>query len=563
MSSSSVSANTSAGISTNKPLTLLKLFGHLIKGYIKSIPSMVVWMIVRAVLSFIIVFILHTYLVVYVNEGFTQNPNSPIYKLIAFPGTRASAMAFWSIAAYLLSSIAGRIWFQGPLQFFSDLVSFPNWTIKSFKRAKGSGLSALLFGIAIALLISLIIKNNYIIIIAAIGIFFSFTQQKKGLLFLLLSTGLSDIKRIFKKKRLVNHGIISVFIFGLILGLIISLFVPSRPLGHIFAIIICIAGIILTSRKKVSPITIMFALLFMAANTAVFIKTGVFADDGGWKEAGSTFSSWFNSAGSGQAMTMALPPALLSLFTSLFGGSNVPKPPPIPDVMDYNVDGWKWKNENGRWLLYQTDADGNTYGTGLTQGIFEGSDENFGNMITMYTTPTCDYDGFEDKTNTALENFGEGYFEHFTRDGWRAMDNSQREATLGVLSRQIADIAGIDPNNFNFTLVNDPSRGLNGSWNPGSRTLEINSNSQNFDNPLRMIQTVAHEIRHAAQGDPTNDLGGSAEYRSLMTWNDQNENYRSAGTDFTRYSGQLLERDADGFGRAVSRTFYRNVLASQ
>ena len=61
---------------------------------------------------FLLVLAIHTFFVVVKNDGFWPDANNPVYRMIAFPETRAGALAFWGIAAFLISSLAGRIWFN-------------------------------------------------------------------------------------------------------------------------------------------------------------------------------------------------------------------------------------------------------------------------------------------------------------------------------------------------------------------------------------------------------------------------------------------------------------------
>ncbi|NJD02933.1 MAG: hypothetical protein FIA99_10160, partial [Ruminiclostridium sp.] len=288
MSTGTVSPGIPASASSEKPLTLLRLLILLIKGYFKSIPSMVIWTIVRAAAAFLIVLILHTYLIVVKNEGFAPDPNNPLYRLMSFPGNKAGAAAFWGIAAFLLSSLAGRIWFGGPVKLFADFAGTPNWVIKSFKKAEKSGLPVLLGAVAAALIASLFIKNNYLIITTVIGIFLSYISRQQGLWFLFLSTALSDFKKLFMKNKTVNHGIVSVFVLGLMLGLILTPVIPLKPYGEIFAAALCIAGIILLQKKKLTPGAAMWALSFLVFQAILFKVTGVYADDGGWQAAGGT-----------------------------------------------------------------------------------------------------------------------------------------------------------------------------------------------------------------------------------------------------------------------------------
>ncbi|NJD02872.1 MAG: hypothetical protein FIA99_09845 [Ruminiclostridium sp.] len=362
------------------------------------------------------------------------------------------------------------------------------------------------------------------------------------------------------KNKTVNHGIVSVLVLGLMLGLILSALIPLKPYGEIFAAALCIAGVLLLLKKKLTPGAAMWALSLLAFQAVLLKVTGVYADDGGWQEAGGTLGTWLRSPGAGTAVAMGLPPALSSLLGALLGGSNVPKPPPIPEVMDYNVKGWRWINEKGQWVLYQTDDAGNKHGKGIPQSVFEADPEYLGNSIKIYTQPTCNYDEPVKKVNDVMDNLGKGYTDHFTSENWKNMSNAEKENALKALSKVVADAAGVDPNSFNLTFTPQASVYSNGSWSPDSRTLNLNPNSLNFDNPLKTIKTMAHELRHAAQGDPNAELGGGKDYRDLISWNDKNENYQVAGTDFTRYSGQLLERDADAFGRSISRAVMQQVI---
>ncbi len=536
----------------------------MIKGYIKGLPKMLVWTIVRAAASFLIVLIIHTWLVIYKNEGFAPDPNNPVYRLIAFASTKAGSLAFWSITAFILSSLAGRIFFSGFKKLFADLASTPNWIITSFQKAGNSAIPALLSGVMLAAVSSFIIKSNYLMLTLAIGILLSYTSGEQGMWFLFLSTAWSDFKRLFMKDKAIKHGPVSVLIFGLMLGMFIAAALYSLLWARIILVVLGVAGFVLLFRKKkITPRTLVWLGFFIFLQALIWKAAGVLADDGGWAEAGGSFWSWWNSPGRSTAIGMGVPPGLASLLGALLGGGGVPKPPPIPEVMDYNVSGWKWVQENGKWVLYQADETGQTYGKGLPQSIFEADPEGFGNLVQIYTQPTCSNDAAVDKVNNALSNYGNAYTDNFTMQGWQSMNNADKEASMRNLSRLVAEAAGVDPNTITFRLFSDPSTGLNGQFLPNSRVIELNTNSDNFNNPLKMIQTLAHEMRHAAQSDPKAELGGDKNYRDLISWNDKNENYQGADTDFTRYSGQLLERDADSFGRDVSRAIIQQVIKNK
>ncbi|MDD5603043.1 MAG: hypothetical protein PHG48_03030 [Eubacteriales bacterium] len=562
MSSVPQPANTAAGNPPEKPLTLIGLAGFMIKGFFKSIPKQILWTILRAVLSFVVVFIVHTWLVVYKNDGFWPDASKSYYRLIAFTDTKTQSVAFWSIAAFLLSSFAGRIFYGGFRKLFADFVSTPDWVITNLRKSGRYSLPAFLTGIILSIAASFFLKSNYVMAVSAIALFLSITSGAQGMWFLVLSTGWSDIKRLFLRNKDINHGPVAVITFGLALGMIIAASFSQVLWVKIVIIVLCVAGfVLLVMKKKVSPSTLIWLGALMAFQAFMLRVSGVYADDGGWSEAGSSFWSWWNSAGRDQAVGMSVPPGLSALLGALFGGGGLPKPPPIPEVMDYNVQNWKWHNEDGKWVLYQTDKAGNKHGKGLPQSLFSADPELLGNQIRIFNQPTCDYNSSAEKMESMMSNLGEGYTNHFTSDGWKALTLDQKEKTLSALSEMIADVAGVDPKTIKVKLVYENNKGSNGAWDPNTRTIELNRNSNNFDNPLKTIKTLAHEMRHAAQEDPKADLGGGKDYRDLMTWN--NDNYVTSGTDFTRYSGQLLERDADGFGRRIGTTILQQAMKNK
>ena len=145
---------------------------------------------------------------------------------------------------------------------------------------------------------------------------------------------------------------------------------------------------------------------------------------------------------------------------------------------------------------------------------------------------------------------------------WKTLDARQRSIVIKGLVSRGARATGLTDTRMNIVVGHDADTGLGGSWSPGSRELFINTNSRKFDNPEEVVRVIFHELRHAAQGDPKAQIG-DASYDKLMKWNDAAQNYHSSGDDYTRYSGQLQERDADVAGKAIRDAVFGHLKAKK
>ena len=152
--------------------------------------------------------------------------------------------------------------------------------------------------------------------------------------FLVLTTGWSDIRALRKKERSVNHSVFTVLLFGLLIGLVLAMVLPFGLFGRIGILVLAVAGIVLNNLGRLRPRTAvaMFVLLFLSA--ALFRVTGVYADDGGWWEAGGTSGDWVEEPRQLAGHTNGAWPRchLPSVRIPCLGCTN-PQTPPIPDVL--------------------------------------------------------------------------------------------------------------------------------------------------------------------------------------------------------------------------------------
>ena len=115
------------------------------------------------------------------------------------------------------------------------------------------------------------------------------------------------------------------------------------------------AAFMLTRRQGQSLTTVLFSILpmilLLRAIALIMKAIPVLADDGGWKEAGGTFSSWIHSSGAVMAVTQGIGPAVGTMAgpalgqalaiaggdTQLWDGGNTPTSSP-PVVQDIDID---------------------------------------------------------------------------------------------------------------------------------------------------------------------------------------------------------------------------------
>ena len=390
MSSEKVQENKKPDNSSVKaPETLLQLFWLMIRNFVLNIPKTVVMQLIKMAVIFVIVLLIHTYLVIVKNEGFSPDQNNKFLPITAFKATYSIAVIYWTFAAFLLSTLISRIGKDGVLVFLKEIGSSPAWLVKNFRMSGTTGLCRLMASTAFTIVAALFIRNQYLLILYALIVFFSFTSRTKGFFIYLFKLGWSDWQRIFNRKgpkEKLNMGTLSLQVFGIFLGFILAYFIPYKPYGHIAAAILLIAGAVMLTMKKVSPKVVAGFMIVITANFLLSKVGHVFADDGGWKEAGGTLGSWINSPGALPAVGLGLPPAVGGMLGGFLGGLAGVGFPPLP-LDEFGLNGNNIGNvegdgfgggETGKSSGYNGNGAGvgNHAETGEGQSADAGSNEN-------------------------------------------------------------------------------------------------------------------------------------------------------------------------------------------
>src|SRR5450759_909428 len=190
------------------------------------------------------------------------------------------------------------------------------------------------------------------------------------------------------------------------------------------------------------------------------------------------------------------------------------------------------------------------FGKPLAGTIFDVPDPSmFGNKVGIFAQPVPDMSGAGKAVAETVDPAVRGAL---TPSSWNSATTAARSDALRAAIRTAADATGVDPSTITIDIRSDPAQvALGGEWDPTTRKLFVNTASNDFKDPKTAIATALHELRHAAQSDPTNSLSADANYRALMDHNDVG--YVTPSADYTRYAGQLMERDAQNFGDSVSQ----------
>lgn len=181
------------------PQTLPALIRQFITGIIKNLPKMARGMIIGAVVSFILVTLLHAVLLLLYPDGAggTDFPGA----ILATAGLQSSpvALLFWALLAAIFAFFFEQVRSRGIRPTGQKLASAPGWIAWSLKNAGISAFPLAMAGVAIAATVRLLILTPVASIpffLLMLGILFS---QHESIAVLALRLGFSDLHNIFRK----------------------------------------------------------------------------------------------------------------------------------------------------------------------------------------------------------------------------------------------------------------------------------------------------------------------------------------------------------------------------
>ncbi|MFP4457879.1 MAG: hypothetical protein ACLFPS_09530 [Clostridia bacterium] len=185
-----------------KPESLLQFILMMIKGFITGLPKMLVRNIFKIVIVTVLILLVHTYLLVDLNEGFWYDQYNKLSGMINVRDADTGAITFWSFAMMLLTQLWRKSRTKGLFKTLGELFSMPVWLGRCIKDSGKARFIALSVGAAIGILISIFITSNWTILVLAIMTAFSFSARAQSLLMVAVNLAISDFLKVFRKRKI-------------------------------------------------------------------------------------------------------------------------------------------------------------------------------------------------------------------------------------------------------------------------------------------------------------------------------------------------------------------------
>ncbi len=314
---------------------------------------------------FIVTWLIHTFLVVYANEGFA--PDTWLSPFLNVSGNAISSFLLYGFSSALLWSLLTSVFRMGPLGAITHFLTRPVLLYRQATANGRPGRGAFLLGTGAALTLNAVLAGVTIVTFGiiprlntpanfslALGLTFFGMSRPGYLLAMFLSAAWSrSVARLgqqgFARTALnlkLLRGVIAGLAPGFLLaGILLVQFDVSTLTGGIinaglalsqaaFAFLVGAAllyGAFVFLRGAVPPAqppAPVAGLLILGTATAaaygflsVLFTEAAWADDGGWRESGSNLGGWITSDGALEAGVRGLPPGV--------GGAVGPLVPPL------------------------------------------------------------------------------------------------------------------------------------------------------------------------------------------------------------------------------------------
>ncbi len=296
----------------SSPKTLFQLISMLIPAMIKCWFKMIPLMVVLSILTFAV----HTFSMVYLNEGFNLNSSNPLLSMmLVLKGNFVTGMLFWTFLSAIGTSLLIQLYQSGFSKVKSDISMIPSW-VNECLRGSGTVSKPLVLGCAAAsLLMGTIVDNRLVSLQLCVMMIMSLMSRQKGLMSTIIPLAWSDANRLFGRRQgtVFNHLWIGVCLWGVIVGFGLAVILPYATfLGVIGTIVLLGLAVKTFYDQKNRPSGGVF--LFLPFMTILFAWAAkkAYADDGGWSETGTTptFLGWLKSPGAVTAIGIGVPPAV-------------------------------------------------------------------------------------------------------------------------------------------------------------------------------------------------------------------------------------------------------------
>ena len=341
----------------------------------------------KMILFGLIVLVIHTYLLVVVNEGFSYNGSNPLVaSMLAMSGRVISGTLFWILLMWVGTLVHTQIKKNGVSGMVENIRNTPPWVMSMKEKTGDISTVILIGGAGVSLIFAGYLSNFLVSFLLMLAIIGAFVARQESMLLLACRLAYSDIMRSLKKAEGYTHIDIAfptVALSGALGGFLLSIVIGGSFLLKIMGVLLI--GISYYKYKQndgTKPNVVMPASILIIAFILLIVP--VLADDGGWQESGASFDGWIGSEGAAIAVAMGIPAAIAAIIGILLGGATaggvssltglLPDGSEImPDDSETTPDGTDIpegelapevdgsigyiENENGEWIEVTYDGD--------------------------------------------------------------------------------------------------------------------------------------------------------------------------------------------------------------
>lgn len=208
------------------PQTLADFFLSILKELFKGL----LWKLPLSAGAALVVWAIHTALLVGPNEGLASGKNALLDMILALPGNLISGSLFWAVLVGLSANILARVIKQGMNQTLQNIATTPAWVEYALSGSEGNVLITLLTGCAVALLLGVVLGNrllSFLMVAMSLGALIS---QTESLLLRGLHLAWSDSLRLLNRPpRPFNPAWGGLEITGAIFGFMGAVVLPFMP----------------------------------------------------------------------------------------------------------------------------------------------------------------------------------------------------------------------------------------------------------------------------------------------------------------------------------------------
>ena len=338
---------------------LPETFVQLLVYIIKKLPATLIKQLPMAIGVGLTTWVIHTILLIGPNGGFNPGPYVNLSQILALKGNKISGSLFWFFASMGTTMILKQVLSGNTMNLVNQIITTPKYIFNTIK--KGGNIEKIVTSLscAVALFISIRFGNKYLNLVTGSVLYMALQSWRRNFLFIIFKYIWSDIQRWFfskNKKIEINYNVGASAYSGITLGFFIAGIFGNYAIVVNMLVIGLVAFVVyLMSDKNKKPTATMMMIICGSMVLHFFSNEYVvFADDGGYQEAGGSLLSWIQSQGASIAILMGLFPGLAAILSSLLSSLGLEITDLFPDdfTTDQTTDETTEENTNDKkvWI---------------------------------------------------------------------------------------------------------------------------------------------------------------------------------------------------------------------